>query len=79
MWRDIYSNSVYRCADCGCIFEGWEAEKSIRRGSYEVDNGVGDLFANHTYYTLETYACPQCSSGDFYEYDEDEDEEEEDE
>ena len=57
---------MYKCNNCGCLFE----EPCVVRTTYENYYGVGGLFPNHHYLSYE--CCPNCRDEDFEEV-EDED------
>ena len=55
---------MYRCCNCGEIFDEPIKEKE----SYENYYGVASMFSNYNYFTLE--ACPYCGSDDIEEVEE---------
>lgn len=64
---------MYRCGNCGCEFEEWDA--AVIHDTFENYNGVGSMFPNSNEFTY--HACPQCGSDDLEEFDEEEEEEDE--
>ena len=47
---------MYRCGDCGCIFE----EPIVQKMSFEDFYGVSSMFDTST--PMELNVCPNCSS-----------------
>lgn len=62
---------IYRCDDCGEIFDEDEAE--VEDYDIEAENGVGWMFTDHHIGSM--LVCPECRSSDISEYFEEEEEE----
>ena len=58
---------MWVCDNCGAMFSDPDTE----RCSYEDYYGVGSMFANRNYFTLEV--CPSCGSEDIASYCEEDD------
>lgn len=63
---EIKSEYVYKCNHCGEVFPRNELQIIEKRGCYESDYGVGDLFSDHHYYTEEYGICPNCGECENY-------------
>ena len=59
---------MYRCSDCGALFDAPE----IVRYNKDYYNGVSDLFGNWQYGYYD--ACPECGSEEINSYWEEDDE-----
>ena len=60
---------LYKCLNCGAIFE----KPHIKKTSYEAYYGVWGMFPNRTPLTLEV--CPCCYDEEIEEYNEDDEDE----